>query len=55
MPFADVQFFRELFDDYVNQFSEVIELMTGMVGCLYIRLNAEAYLEAGRTPAARSC
>src|SRR5262249_21170328 len=43
---------QQAFDDYVNQFSEVIELMIGMVGCLYIRLNAEAYLAAKRTSTA---
>jgi hypothetical protein len=32
------------FDRYVNKFSEVIELMIAMVGCLYVRLNYEAYL-----------
>ncbi|MGH7178145.1 MAG: hypothetical protein ACREJC_12255, partial [Tepidisphaeraceae bacterium] len=30
-------------DAYISRFSEVIELMIAMVGCLYVRLNAEAY------------
>ena len=33
------------FDLYVNKFSEVVELAIATVGVLYVRLNAEVYLD----------
>jgi len=47
----DLHQVKSFFDRYVNKFSEAVELAIATVGVLYVRLNAETYLEGKRARA----